>query len=156
MLSENCNSSLCFATKERGRKVWAAGFWTLSGISVASALYLILRRRFYRAIANESSLPDGMKPERQKTPSARPYLEIDKIVSFGRSVELKGRVEAGSKLSVNNENIEVSGDGSFKHFTKRFPASSSRICLEIQATDLAGRTRILTAFHDFSSSGESN
>jgi hypothetical protein len=98
----------------------------------------------------------GIKSKKKAGVEPRPFMEIQKVVPFGRSLEVIGRVETGAKLSVNDENVEISGDGSFKHFTKLFPASSGKVRLELKATDLAGRTRILTAFHDFSSSGESN
>ncbi len=49
-----------------------------------------------------------------------PFIRLDRIVPFGRSLELVGNVEAGSRLSVNNESVDVTGDGSFKHFTNPF------------------------------------
>jgi len=82
----------------------------------------------------------------------RPFLELQKITPFGRSLELIGRVEAGSRLVINDEFVEVSGDGSFKHFTKLFSASSDRVRLVLKATDLAGRTQTLMAYHDFEAS----
>ncbi len=81
---------------------------------------------------------------------SQPSIELQRIIPFGRSLELIGRVEAGSSLMVNDESIEVAGDGSFKHFTNPFPASAGNVNLVMKVTDLSGRTRVLTATHDFS------
>jgi hypothetical protein len=82
-----------------------------------------------------------------------PLVELYQIIPFGRSLELIGRIEAGSHLVVNDEIVEVSGDGSFKHFTSPFPSSSNSVRLSLKVTDLAGRTRVWTAIHDFSPQG---
>ena len=87
---------------------------------------------------------------RPKARSKEPLLlELQRIVPFGRSLELIGRVEPGSSLAINGETVEVTGDGSFKHFTKQFPASTQKASLIMKATDLAGRTRVQRATHDF-------
>ncbi len=78
-----------------------------------------------------------------------PIIELQQIVPFGRSLELIGRIEAGSSLVINNEMVEVTGDGSFKHFTSPFPPSVRLAQLSLKVTDLAGRTRVWTATHDF-------
>ena len=83
-----------------------------------------------------------------------PFIRLDRIVPFGRSLELVGKVEAGSRLSVNNESVDVIGDGSFKHFTNPFSASVEKANLVMKVTDLAGRTRVVAAIHDFNSHGE--
>ena len=62
-----------------------------------------------------------------------------------------GNVEAGSRLSVNNEIVDVTGDGSFKHFTNPFPLSEQKARLVMMVTDLAGRTCVVEAVHDFNS-----
>jgi len=82
-----------------------------------------------------------------------PYIRLKRIIPFGRSLELVGNVEAGSRLSVNNEIVDVSGDGSFKHFMNPIPASEQKINLLIKVTDLAGRTRVVAAVHDFNPRG---
>jgi hypothetical protein len=82
-----------------------------------------------------------------------PLVELYQIIPFGRSLELIGRIEAGSRLVVNDEIVEVSGDGSFKHFTSPFPSSSVSARLSLKVTDLAGRTRVWTATHDFGPQG---
>jgi hypothetical protein len=82
-----------------------------------------------------------------------PFVELWQIIPFGRSLELVGRIEAGSHLAVNDEIVEVSGDGSFKHFTRPFPLSANSAKLSLKVTDLAGRTRVWTATHDFRSHG---
>ncbi len=81
----------------------------------------------------------------------RPSIELQRIIPFGRSLELIGKVEAGSRLTVNGETVDVTGDGSFKHFTNPFPASAGEVRLIMKVADLSGRTRILTATYDFSS-----
>ena len=79
----------------------------------------------------------------------RPMIELEQIVPFGRSLELIGRVEAGSNLVINNEFVEVTGDGFFKHFTGPFPASATKVQLTLRVTDLAGKTCTWTAYPDF-------
>ena len=133
----------------------------MAGIAVAISLFfsqrLILKssnQYIQDSAVNNSGGLFQTKPQHEKNKGAetRPFLELKKITPFGRSLEIIGRVEAGSKLVVDNEPVEVSGDGSFKHFTQLFPASIDRAGLVLKATDLAGRTRTLTAYHDFRSS----
>ena len=76
-------------------------------------------------------------------PLPEPTLELDRIVPFGRSLQLVGRVDPGNKLVVNNEVVQVESDGSFKHFTKQF-ATSGTVQLVLKTTDLAGRVRTVT------------
>jgi len=83
------------------------------------------------------------------TAKDRPMIELEQIIPFGRSLELIGRVEAGSNLVINNEFVEVAGDGFFKHFTGPFPASATKVQLTLKVTDLAGRTCTWTAYPDF-------
>jgi hypothetical protein len=85
-----------------------------------------------------------------------PFIRLERIVPFGRSLELVGNVEAGSRLSVNNESVDVTGDGSFKHFTNAFPVSVGKANLVMKVTDLAGRTRVVAAIHDFNSRDGNN
>jgi hypothetical protein len=87
---------------------------------------------------------------------ASPFIRLDRIIPFGRSLELIGSIEAGSTLAVNNEIVDVSGDGSFKHFTNPFPASVQKVRLVMKVKDLAGRTRIVTTTHDFDPKGWDN
>jgi hypothetical protein len=102
--------------------------------------------------------PDGVNQGSQvsvfegvKVGQLRPSLNLQKIVPFGRSLELIGQVEPGSSLTVNEETVDVGGDGSFKHFTKPFPNYAERVHLVMKATNLAGRASILTTTHDFGS-----
>jgi hypothetical protein len=81
--------------------------------------------------------------------SGGPFIELQQVIPFGRSLELIGRVEAGSSLSINDDIVEISGEGLFKHFTKPFAVSAQLVRLNLRVTDLAGRTRIYTATHDF-------
>jgi hypothetical protein len=166
MSSGYSNSAPHPTTIRRGGRILKAGFWALLGISATGVLFykscqrlaVIPVDQFSRSSKVERAgnfSSDKFKSKEKPATEAQPHLELQKIIPFGRSLEIIGRVEAGSRLAVNNETVEVSGDGSFKHFTKPF-TSGNRIRLEIKATDLAGRTRILTAFHDFGSSGENN
>lgn len=82
-----------------------------------------------------------------------PFIRLDRIVQFGRSLELVGNVEAGSRLTVNNEIVDVSGDGSFKHFTNPFPGSGQRVNLVMKVANLAGRRRMVTSVYDFNPRG---
>jgi hypothetical protein len=78
-----------------------------------------------------------------------PFIELDQIIQFGRSLELIGKIEAGSSLMVNQERVEVAGDGSFKHFTSPFPSWAGTVTLSLKVRDLAGRTHVWTANHNF-------
>lgn len=166
MLSGHSNSARHPTTIRRGGRFSKAAFWALLGISAAGVLFykscqrlaVIPVDQFRRSSKVERAgnfSADKFRLKEKPATEALPHLELQKIIPFGRSLEIIGRVEAGSRLAVNNETVEVLGDGSFKHFTQPF-TSGNKIRLEIKATDLAGRTRILTAFHDFSSSGENN
>jgi hypothetical protein len=84
------------------------------------------------------------------------FIRLDRIIPFGRSLELIGRVEAGSRLTVNNETVDVTGDGNFKHFTNPFPVSAQKVRLIMKVADLGGRIRIVTTTHDFSPQGRDN
>jgi hypothetical protein len=79
----------------------------------------------------------------------RPFMKLERIIAFGRSLELIGVVEAGSHLIVNDEIVEIGGDGAFKHFTKPFPVSAQKVRLIMKVSDLAGRTRAETVDYDF-------
>jgi len=92
-----------------------------------------------------------LSPDSSGTKGARPFIELQRIIPYGRSLELIGQVEAGSSLGVNDEIVEVGGDGSFKHFTKPFPENLRMAHLSLKVTNLAGRTRVWTATHDFGS-----
>jgi hypothetical protein len=89
-----------------------------------------------------------------KAGELRPFIELQRIIPFGRSLELIGNVEAGSRLFVNGESVEVGGDGSYKHFTNPFPAYARKVDLAMKVTNLAGQTRTLRTTYDFSSHGE--
>jgi hypothetical protein len=84
-----------------------------------------------------------------KAEAPPPSLELHRIVPFGRSLELIGKVDAGSRLTVNDKIVDVYGDGSFKHFMDPFPASTKKAELVLKVTNLAGRSRILKATYDF-------
>ena len=85
-----------------------------------------------------------------------PFIELQQIIPFGKCLELIGRVETGSSLLVNDEIVEVSGEGKFKHFTRPFPASAEVVRLILKVSDLAGRSRTYTATHDFRTYGGVN
>ncbi len=80
--------------------------------------------------------------EKRRLTDTPPKLELQKIVRFGKSLELIGRVDPGTSLTVNDESVEVAGDGSFKHFTRPFTTRKAQLVLK--AIDLAGRVRLLT------------
>jgi hypothetical protein len=100
------------------------------------------------APAGSSSDPIAQSGENAQ--GAPLFIKLDSIVPFGRSLELIGKVEPGSKLSVNSESAEVDADGLFKHFTNPFPGHAPKVDLVLKVTDLAGRTRTITAAYDFS------
>ncbi len=83
-----------------------------------------------------------------------PTLELQQIIPFGRSLELIGKVEPGSSLKINSENVEVGGDGSFKHFTRPFPESARSVQLTLRVKNLAGRVRVWKTTHSFLSHGD--
>jgi hypothetical protein len=118
-----------------------------------------------QAASENPVLTPGPKPEDNTlvgTPAAEkageelPAIELQRIIPFGKTLELVGKVEAGSRLVVNGEPVDVSGDGSFKHFTNPFLVSAGKIRLVLKATNLAGRSRILATSYDFGPHGGSN
>jgi hypothetical protein len=102
----------------------------------------------------ENLLVNG--PAAEKDGEKLPTIELQRIIPFGKTLELVGQVEAGSRLVVNGEPIDIKGDGSFKHFTNPFPESSGKIRLVLKATNLAGRSRILATSYDFGPHGGGN
>lgn len=108
------------------------------------------------ASPDAAMLPLLLEEEDEKGAGKGPFIELQQIIQFGKSLELIGRVETGSSLMVNREIVEVSGEGLFKHFTKPFPASAEVVRLNLRVTDLAGRTRVYTATHDFRPHDEGN
>jgi hypothetical protein len=106
---------------------------------------------------NSSPASEAVKSEpsgSSETAGSQSFLQLQRIVAFGRYLELVGRVEPGTNLTVNEERVEVAGDGTFKHFTTPFPASVHKARLVLKGKDLAGRTRILTADYVFSTGRE--
>ncbi len=102
----------------------------------------------------EDEVPSDIKPgTANSAKESRPFIRLDRIVGFGRSLELIGSVEAGSTLTANGESVEVAGNGSFKHFTRQFPASAGRVRILLEVADLAGRTRKITTTYDFNPPG---
>jgi hypothetical protein len=80
----------------------------------------------------------------------RPSLKLLRIIRFGRSLELAGEVETGSRLTVNDDPVEVTGDGSFKYFTKSFPLTMKKINLVLKVTNLVGKSSELIIPYNFS------
>jgi hypothetical protein len=102
--------------------------------------------------AEQSALRAGSERDllnREDGKILRPSFKLLSIVRFGRSLELVGEVEAGSRLTLNGVPVEVSGDGSFNHFTKPFPRATKKINLVLKATNLAGESAELIAPYDF-------
>jgi hypothetical protein len=99
-----------------------------------------------------NALPVGSEEGRvhkNKPGFLKPSLKLQRIIRFGRSLELVGEVEAGSQLQVNDERVDVHGDGSFKHFTKPFPASIQNAELVFTATNLAGKSTVFITYYIF-------
>jgi hypothetical protein len=94
-------------------------------------------------VAEESSAAGARKD------GSKPFIKLKKIVPYGRSLELIGQIEPGDRLVINDEMVEVTGDGSFKHFTNPFPGSDNLAQLNMKVTDLAGRSWYWTATFDF-------
>ena len=86
---------------------------------------------------------------------SQPTLQLDRIIAFGRTLELIGCVDPGSAFYIDDESVEVSGSGTFKHFTKPFPSGKSPVKLTLRVVDLRGRVRVMNATHNFGTdSGE--
>jgi hypothetical protein len=117
-----------------------------NSVEISVPQFSINKGSFLIATAGSTSKPADGSPQQDNAP---PYIKLERIIPFGRTLELVGRVEAGSRLVVNDEIVEVAGDGLFKHFTNPFPPSIPKVVIVMKATDLAGRTRYLTATHDF-------
>jgi hypothetical protein len=106
---------------------------------------------------SEAGSGNGIKTSNQeKNAHIHPFMKLERIVAFGRSLELVGTVETGSRLVINDEVVDISGDGSFKHFTKPFPVSAQKVRLVMKITDLADRTRAETVAYDFDPHGRKN
>ncbi len=77
--------------------------------------------------------------------SGKPQLEVvvDKVLSFGRSFEVIGRATPGAVVFINDEVVEVKGDGSFKHFTHPLARSGKRELIVV-ARDLTGASKLIT------------
>jgi hypothetical protein len=148
-----------FITTGPIRWIFTAAWGILLGILIIVVLRVAYLQFFFKASADETSRPitdnmdapeaPGFKERQQPAKGMRPHLEVQKIVPYGRSLEVIGRVEAGAKLRLNNERVEVTGDGMFRHFTKQFPISIDTALLELKATDLAGRTHTMTKLYTF-------
>jgi hypothetical protein len=93
----------------------------------------------------DSPPPQPAAPENPTPSAARadPALVVEKVVGFGRTLEIFGRIDPGSSLTINGELVPTAGDGSFKHFTKEFPDAGD-VQLVFRVKDLAGRVRTLT------------
>jgi hypothetical protein len=116
----------------------------------------MLQNRTSRNTADAIHGSNGMILSEAKAGEQRPSIELQRIIPFGKSLELIGQVEAGSRLLVNGESVEIAGDGTFKHFTNPFPALASKVNIVMRVTNLAGQTRTLRTVYDFSSSGGEN
>jgi hypothetical protein len=165
MLRDPSNFASRIRTKVRRRNYMKAVGWIVPGVLAVVLLCFVASYYSIRTPANIFSQRKGTddlgnssnaRRQSKDQPGAGPYLELQTIVPYGRILELIGRVEAGSNLMINNESVNVSGDGVFKHFTKQFPVSNGRVRLELVVKDLAGRTRTMMAFHDFKPDGKSN
>jgi hypothetical protein len=91
-----------------------------------------------------------------KAGNLQPSIVLQRIIPFGRSLELIGTVDAGSRLVVNGKSVEVNGDGTYKHFTNPFPDYARKVNIVMTVTNLAGKNRTLRTTYDFSSHSEDN
>jgi hypothetical protein len=104
---------------------------------------------------SDSRAESGTNRKGREAPGAmKPSLKLLRIARFGRILELVGTVEAGSRLTVNDDPAEVSGDGSFKYFTMPFPRSIDKVTLVLKAANLAGKTAVFITPYDFSGHNE--
>lgn len=87
--------------------------------------------------------PQGESAKAKTVVPPEPTLELERIIPFGRSLQVVGRVDPGNKLSINGEIVGVASDGKFKHFTKPFTTQGT-VHLVLKTTDLAGRVRTVT------------
>ena len=104
-------------------------------------------------VAKQSESTERKEPAKNIFETTLPTIVLERIIPFGRSLEIVGQVEPGTKLVVNGETVDVTGNGSFKHFTNPFPTSAGRIRLVLKATNLAGGSRILSTSYDFNPHG---
>ena len=86
---------------------------------------------------------------RASIPDSEPALELQRIIAFGRTLEVIGRVDPGSSVYINDESVDISGDGSFKHFTRPFPSGRTHVELILRVVDLRGRVRTLNSSYSF-------
>jgi len=91
--------------------------------------------------------PESMP--RASIPDREPALELERIIAFGRTLEVIGHVDPGSSVYINEESVDISGSGSFKHFTKPFPSGSTHVDLILRVVDLRGRVRTLYSSYSF-------
>lgn len=68
-------------------------------------------------------------------------IEVEEVVRLGEIYQVVGRTDPGVALEINNEVVQVDGNGRFRHFTSRLPRGTDS--LEIKARDLSGITRTL-------------
>lgn len=79
---------------------------------------------------------------REDTPSHDIHIKIDKILPFGHAFHVVGKTDPGVMIYINEEVVEVKGDGSFKHFTRPFIAKGKQK-LVIVGRDLTGLSKSL-------------
>ncbi|MFZ0964442.1 MAG: hypothetical protein WAO35_26555 [Terriglobia bacterium] len=61
------------------------------------------------------------------------YLEVTNIVQHGRVVEVQGKTEPGSTVTINNEQVfSISPDGTFRGFTPPLNSGSNQIAITAQ------------------------
>lgn len=70
-------------------------------------------------------------------------LKVEKAIPFGQSFEVIGRTDPGVTVFINEEIVDVKGDGSFKHFTRPFKDKGTHE-LVVVARDLVGLSKTLT------------
>jgi hypothetical protein len=71
------------------------------------------------------------------------YLEVTKYIQHGHVVEVQGKTEPDSTVTINNEQVfSIAPDGTFRGFTPPFPNTGSNQ-ITITARDRKGDTKII-------------
>ncbi|MBI1746658.1 MAG: FecR domain-containing protein [Acidobacteria bacterium] len=70
------------------------------------------------------------------------HLKVNKIIPFGHYFQVVGKTDPGVMVYINDEVVEVKGDGSFKHFTRPYE-STGKHTLAVVGRDLSGLNKSL-------------
>ena len=70
------------------------------------------------------------------------HIKVDRIIPFGHYFQVVGKTDPGVMVYINDEVVEVKGDGSFKHFTRPYK-DKGKHDLVIVGRDLTGLNKTL-------------